>query len=342
MEYTTLGNTGMKVSRLCLGCMSFGSKDWLEEGSDWILEEDDALPIIERALDLGINFFDTANEYSLGESERILGTALDGRRDESVVATKVYMPMREDDPNSGGLSRKAIEQELDASLDRLGMDTIDLYQTHRWDDTTPIDVTLGALDDAVRRGKVRYLGASSTRAYQFAEALHTSDRQHLERFVTMQNHYNLVYREEEREMLPLCDRQGIGVIPYSPLARGYLTRPADEFETTTRGQTTARMFADALGYEQGSGREINERVHELAAEKDVTMAQIALAWLLHKDWVDAPIVGTTSIEHLEAAVAALDISLSESDLTYLEEPYEPLSAKGSVLEPSDPELDLDL
>ncbi len=209
MEYTTLGDTGMEVSRLCLGCMSFGSSDWRE----WVLDEAESHEIIDRAIDLGINFFDTANVYSNGESERVLGSALEGRRDEAVVATKGYFQMNEDDPNSGGLSRKAIEQELENSLERLGMDTIDLYQIHRWDYDTPIETTLSALDDAVRRGTVRYVGASSMWAHQFADALHASERLGLERFVTMQNHYNLVYREEEREMLPLCQKEGIGMIP---------------------------------------------------------------------------------------------------------------------------------
>jgi aryl-alcohol dehydrogenase-like predicted oxidoreductase len=322
MEYTTLGDTGMEVSRICLGCMSFGTSDWRE----WVLDEEASHEIIERAIDLGINFFDTANMYSGGESERVLGDALDGRRDEMVVATKGYFQMDDDDPNSGGLSRKAIEQELDASLDRLGMDTVDLYQTHRWDDDTPIGVTMQALDDAVRRGKVRYLGASSMWAHQFADALHTADELGTDRFATMQDHYNLVYREEEREMLPLCEREGIGVIPWSPLARGYLTRPHEDIDATTRGETEEHMYDHP--YREGGGKEINERVQELAAEKGVTMAQIALSWLLHKDWVDAPIVGTTSVEHLEDAVEALDIDLSASDLAYLEEPYEPVPVSG--------------
>jgi 1-deoxyxylulose-5-phosphate synthase len=323
MEYTTLGSTGMRVSRLCLGCMSFGDPDWRE----WVLEEDASREIIERAIDLGINFFDTANMYSRGESERILGNALSGYdRDWPVVATKVYNPMDDGNPNARGLSRKAIEQELENSLDRLGMETIDLYQTHRWDDETPIEETLCALDDAVRRGQVRYVGGSSMWAHQFAEALHTSDSLNLDRFVTMQNHYNLVYREEEREMLPLCAKEGIGVMPWSPLARGYLARSAEEIDATTRGETEEHMYAHP--YREGGGREINARVEELAEENGVTMAQIALSWLLHKDWVDAPIVGTTSVEHLEQAVEALEISLSDSDIEYLEEPYEPVRVSG--------------
>ena len=323
MEYTTLGSTGMEVSRLCLGCMSFGDPDWRE----WVLEEEESEEIIDRAIDLGINFFDTANMYSLGESERILGNALEGYdRDWPVVATKAYMEMDEDNPNASGLSRKAIEQELQNSLDRLGMDTVDLYQIHRWDYDTPIEETMRALDDAVRREQVRYVGASSMWAHQFAESLHASDRLGLERFVTMQDHYNLVYREEEREMLPLCEKEGIGVIPWSPLARGYLARPAEEINATARGESGEKLYEHP--YRDGGGREINERVEELAEENGMTMAQISLAWLLHKDWVDAPIIGTTSIEHLEQAVNALDISLSDSDIEYLEAPYEPVPVSG--------------
>jgi aryl-alcohol dehydrogenase-like predicted oxidoreductase len=322
MEYTTLGGTGMEVSRICLGCMSFGTSEW----RDWVLDPEESYPIIERALDLGINFFDTANMYSNGESERVLGEALAGHREKAVVATKCYFQMDDDNPHSGGLSRKAIEQELDASLDRLDMETVDLYQTHRWDEQTPIEETLRALDDAVRRGQARSVGTSSMWAHQFAVALHTSDQFDLERFATMQNHYNLLYREEEREMLPLCQKETVGVIPWSPLARGYLTRPHEAFDATTRGQSDS--YAREHPYFEGNGREVNERVQELADEKDATMAQIALSWLLHKEWVDAPIVGTTSIEHLEEAVAALDISLSDSDIEWLEAPYEPVPVSG--------------
>jgi aryl-alcohol dehydrogenase-like predicted oxidoreductase len=322
MEYTTLGDTGMEVSRICLGCMSFGTSSW----RDWVLDEEEGIELVDRAIELGINFFDTANMYSMGESERVLGTALEGRRDENVVATKVYFQMDEDDPNSGGLSRKAIEQEVANSLDRLGMDTVDLLQTHRWDYETPVEQTMRALDDVVRRGQARSLGASSMWAHQFAEALHTSDRLGLDRFLTMQNHYNLLYREEEREMLPLCAKEDVAVMPWSPLARGYLARPHEEFEATTRGATDD--YARQHPYFESGGREINERVGELAAEKDVKMAQIALSWLLHKEWVDAPIVGTTSVEHLEDAVEALDISLSDSDIEWLEEPYQPVRVSG--------------
>jgi aryl-alcohol dehydrogenase-like predicted oxidoreductase len=322
MEYTTLGGTGMEVSRICLGCMSFGTSSW----RDWVLDEEAGLELVDRAIDLGINFFDTANLYSLGESERVLGKALEGRREENVVATKVYFQMDDENPNSGGLSRKAIEQEVDNCLDRLGMETIDLLQTHRWDDDTPIETTMRALDDVVRRGKARYLGASSMWAHQFAEALHTAERLGLDRYATMQNHYSLLYREEEREMLPLCEKENVGVIPWSPLARGYLTRPHDEFDATVRGETDD--LARGHPYFEGGGTDVNERVQELAAEKDVKMAQIALSWVLHKEWVDAPIVGTTSIEHLEDAVEALDISLSDSDVEWLEEPYQPVRVSG--------------
>jgi len=328
MEYTTLGETGMTVSRICLGCMSFGSSEWRE----WVLDEEESRPIIERAIDLGINFFDTANMYSYGESERVLGNALEKYdRDEMIVATKGYNAASADPhPNETGLSRKAIEQELENSLDRLGMETVDLYQTHRWDYETPIEETLRALDDAVRRNKTRYVGTSSQWAYQFADALRTSERLGRERFVSMQNHYNLVYREEEREMLPLCEREGVGVIPWSPLARGYLTRPHEEFLETTRGEymDNSRLAERIATYRANGGDTINERVEELATENGVTMAQISLAWLLHQDVVDAPIVGTTSVEHLEDAVEALDIDLSESDLEYVEEPYSPVEING--------------
>jgi aryl-alcohol dehydrogenase-like predicted oxidoreductase len=323
MEYTTLGDTGVTVSRVCLGCMSFGSSDWRE----WVLDPEEGRELVERAIELGVNFFDTANVYSTGESERVLGDVLaEYDRDEQVVATKVYGEMDPEDPNSGGLSRKAIEQELAASLDRLGMDTVDLYQIHRWDDDTPIEETLRTLDDAVRRGQVRYLGASSMWAHQFAAALRASESLGLERFATMQNHYNLLYREEEREMLPLCAREGVGVVPWSPLARGALARPHESFETTTRARTDE--YGRDLPYFAGGGREVNARVEELAAETGVTMAQVALAWLFSKDVVDAPIVGTTSVEHLEEAVEALSVELSDSDVAWLEEPYEPVPVAG--------------
>ena len=323
MEYTTLGDTGTTVSKICLGCMSFGDTDWRE----WVLDAEAGQELVDRAIELGVNFFDTANMYSNGGSERVLGDALaEYDRDEFVVASKVYFQMDDDDPNSGGLSRKAIEQELDNSLDRLGMDTLDLLQIHRWDYETPIERTMKTLDDAVRRGKTRYLGASSMWAHQFAEAQHLAARDGLTPFSTMQNHYNLLYREEEREMLPLCDKQDIGVIPWSPLARGRLARPHEEAQATTRGETDD--YALEHPYFEGGGRKINKRVAELADEKGVKMAQIGLAWLFEKDNVDAPIIGTTSIEHLEDAVEALEIDLSTSEMEYLEEPYQPVRVSG--------------
>ena len=320
MEYTTLGSTGTTVSRLCLGCMSFGS------GHDWMLDAEEGRELVERAIDLGINFFDTANVYSDGESEEILGDVLaEYDRDEQVVATKVRFPGASEHPNAAGLSRKTIEQELDNSLERLGMDAVDLYQIHRWDYDTPIEETLRALDDAVRRGKTRYVGASSMWAHQFADALHTSDRLGLERFATMQNLYNLAYREEEREMLPLCEKEGVGVMPWSPMAAGYLTRPYEAEDATARGEHEAEV---GRPYREGGGEDVNARVEELAAEKGVKMAQIALSWVLHKDVVTAPIVGTSSVAHLEDAVEALDIDLSDSDVAWLEEPYEPVRVSG--------------
>jgi aryl-alcohol dehydrogenase-like predicted oxidoreductase len=323
MEYTTLGETGTKVSKICLGCMSFGDTDWRE----WVLDAEEGKELVDRAIELGVNFFDTANIYSHGGSERVLGDAISHYdRDKFVVASKVNFQMDEDNPNSGGLSRKAIEQELDNSLDRLGMDTLDLLQIHRWDYDTPIERTMRTLDDAVDRGKTRYLGASSMWAHQFAEAQHVADREGLAPFSTMQNHYNLLYREEEREMLPLCEKQDVGVIPWSPLARGWLARPHGESRSTTRGETDD--YAHQHPYLEGGGREVNERVQELADEKGVSMAQIALAWQFHKEWVTTPILGISSVDHLEAAVEALEIDLSESDIEYLEDPYEPVPISG--------------
>jgi len=326
MEYTTLGRTGLTVSRICLGCMSFGTSDWRE----WVLDEEEGRELVERAIDLGINFFDTANIYSMGESERILGDVLaEYDRDSQVVATKTHprlTPESYPSGEGGGLSRKAIEQDIRHSLDRLGMDAVDLYQIHRSDDDTPIETTLRALDDAIRRNQTRYVGASSMWTYQFADALHTSDRLGLERFATMQNHYNLLYREEEREMVPFCETAGIGTLPWSPLARGYLTRPHDQVEATTRGATDE--LAMDHPYFEGNGRTVNERVAELADRKGVSMAQIALAWVLEKEWVDAPIVGTTSIEHLEEAVGAVELDLDDSEVEWLEAPYEPVRVSG--------------
>jgi aryl-alcohol dehydrogenase-like predicted oxidoreductase len=323
MEYTTLGNTGAKVSRIGVGCNSFG------DGAAWMLDEDESREIIDRAVELGVTFFDNANSYSDGTSERILGSALgEYDRDRLFVATKVFFPLDPDDPNSGGLSRKAIDRQLSASLDRLDMDAVDLYQIHRWDEETPIERTLRTLDDAVRRGAVRYVGASSMWAHQLAEALHVSETRNLTSFATMQNHYNLAYREEEREVLPLCRREGLGVIPWGPLARGFLARPHDADARTVRAESDALVSERGAVYRDGGGEEINERVADLADEKGVTMAQLSLAWLLHKDGVDAPIVGVTSVDHLEQAVAAVDVSLSDADLEYLEAPYRPVPVVG--------------
>jgi aryl-alcohol dehydrogenase (NADP+) len=320
MQYANLGQTGLKVSRICLGCMSFGSKKWRE----WVIEEHESRPIIQKALDLGINFFDTANMYSLGVSEEILGRALKdfAKRDEVVIATKVYFPMKEF-PNQGGLSRKHIFSEIDASLRRLQTDYVDLYQIHRWDYSTPIEETLEALNDLVRMGKVRYVGASSMFAWQFAKALYLADLHGWTRFVSMQNHYNLVYREEEREMLPLCREEGVGVIPWSPLARGLLagTRDRKGSGETLRAKTDD--YAKKLYFAQDDEFEIVDRVMELAKRKGVKPTQVALAWLLHQPGITAPILGIRKVQHLEEVVEALNIKLSEEEQNYLEEPYKP-------------------
>jgi len=317
MEYTTLGSTGMSVSKICLGCMSFGT------GESWMLDGPEAEELIERAIDLGVNFFDTANVYSNGESERILGDVLsEYDRDEQVVATKVRFSYGDAHHNAEGLSRKTIEQELEHSLDRLGMDTIDLYQTHRVDPDTPIETTLRALNDVISRGKVRHVGTSSMWAHQLAERLHTAERLDLPRFETMQNHYHPAYREDERDLLPICKKNDMGVIPWGPLGQGFLARPFEDLEATERGDPE-NYHNPTASYVEGGGEEINERVQELAAEKDVTMAQIALAWQFETEYVTAPIVGTTSIEHLEEAVEALEIDLTDSEMDYLEDPYEP-------------------
>jgi 1-deoxyxylulose-5-phosphate synthase len=318
MDYVNLGRTGLKVSRICLGCMSYGSPQW----RDWVLGEEDGRPMIRRAVEMGINFFDTADMYSRGVSEEVLGRALADftRREEVVVATKVFFPMS-DGPNDRGLSRKHITESIDASLSRLKMDYVDLYQIHRWDATTPIEETLSTLNDLVRAGKVRYLGASSMYAWQFAKALYLADLHGWTRFSSMQNHYNLVYREEEREMLPLCRAEGIGVIPWSPLARGFLAgRRRRGEEDTRRGKVD--KFAHDLYY-QPEDFEVVDRLVALAERKGVKPAQIALAWLLHQPGLTAPIVGATRMEHLEDAVAALEIRLDEEERKDLEMPYRP-------------------
>ncbi|MCP3934674.1 MAG: aldo/keto reductase [Actinomycetia bacterium] len=318
MRYTRLGNSGLDVSRVCLGCMGFG-----EESPglvDWSLGEEESRPLIARALELGINFFDTANGYSIGSSEEIVGRALTdmANRDEVVIATKVYFPMRGRRPNSLGLSRKAIMQELDNSLRRLGTDYIDLYQIHRWDERTPIEETMAALHDAVTAGKVRYLGASSMWAWQFAKAQHVSEMNGRTKFISMQNQYSLLQREEEREMLPLCADQGVGTIPWSPLARGLLTRPWGT--ETTRSENDARGMSR---FEGSKNKEIVDRVGEVAEARGVPMAQVALAWVLANPVVAAPIAGVTKMQHIEDAVAAVDLDLSDDEKAALEEPYTP-------------------
>jgi aryl-alcohol dehydrogenase-like predicted oxidoreductase len=319
VEYTRLGKTGLKVSRICLGTMTYGSSKW----RDWVLDEEAARPFIQRALELGINFFDTADMYSQGESEKVVGRALKdfARREEVVIATKVYNPMG-DKPNRSGLSRKYIMHAIDDSLRRLGTDYVDLYQIHRWDKETPIEETLEALHDLVKSGKVRYIGASSMWAWQFAQALYVADLHGWSRFVSMQNHYNLVYREEEREMLPLCRDQGIGVIPWSPLARGFLAgnRTRDKSGETTRSKSDS--YAHQLYY-LDTDFAVADRVVELANRRSVRPAQVALAWMLHQPGITAPIIGASKPHHLEDAVAALDIRLSEEERRYLEEPYQP-------------------
>jgi aryl-alcohol dehydrogenase-like predicted oxidoreductase len=318
MEITNLGRTGLKVSRICLGCMSYGTPQWRE----WVLPEEASRPFIQRALELGINYFDTADMYSLGASEEVLGRALRdfAKREEVVIATKVYFPMS-DRPDDRGLSRKRIMASIDASLRRLGTDYVDLYQIHRWDAETPIEETLSALNDLVRMGKVRYLGASSMYAWQFSKALYLADRHGWERFVSMQNHYNLVYREEEREMLPLCRAEGVGVVPWSPLARGLLSgsRKRGGGAETTR----ARSDAYAQMYDRPEDFDVAERVVEVAGRHGVPPARIALAWLLAQPGVTAPIVGATKMQHLEDAVASLDVRLTDEDRKALEEPYRP-------------------
>jgi len=321
MRYAKLGKTGLEVSVITLGCMSFGEPGG--RGRPWTLDEAACRDIVRQALDAGINFFDTANVYSRGRSEEITGQALRDfvSRDEVVLATKVFMPMRPG-PNSAGLSRKAIFAELEASLRRLQTDYIDLYQIHRWDYGTPIEETLEALHDAVKSGKIRYIGASSMHAWQFTRALYLADLHGWTRFVSMQNHYNLIYREEEREMLPLCADQGIGVIPWSPLARGKLTRPWDEM--TTRKETDD--FGRTLYRDED--RSVVDRVLELAAKRDLSPAQVALAWLLRNPVVTSPIVGVTRPSHLSDAIAAVDVELDPDEAAYLEEPYVPHAVAG--------------
>lgn len=326
MKYMNLGRSGLQVSRICLGCMSFGSKKWRE----WVIEEEESRPIIKKALELGINFFDTANMYSVGVSEEITGRALKdfARRDEIVLATKVYFPMSEL-PNQGGLSRKHIFEALEASLKRLGTDYVDLYQIHRWDYNTPIEETMQALNDLVRAGKVRYIGASSMFAWQMAKALYTAKNRGWANFISMQNHYNLVYREEEREMLPLCQEEGVGVIPWSPLARGFLSgnRTKDGHTKTLRGEKDD--FSTKL-YNLPTDFSIAERLAEVAASKEVTASQLALAWLLSKPTVVSPIIGTSKTSQLEDAIKSLEVTVSQEEQKALEELYEPHKILGHV------------
>ena len=314
MEYVNLGRSGLRVSRICLGCWSYGNS------AEWMLEADRARAIIEKAIDLGVTFFDTANSYSRGRSEEILGEIVRKGRNDSVVATKVFFPMS-DQPNDRGLSRLHIMRQIEGSLKRLGVDCVDLYQIHRWDYETPIEETLRTLDHLVRMGKTRYIGASSMYAWQFSKALWTSDRLGLTRFISMQNHYNLCYREEEREMIPLCRDQGIGLIPWSPLARGFLTGKY------TRGgiPVSARYRTDpnlAERFFKPEDFDVLEEVVRVAKEKDAAPSQIALAWLLHKGVV-APIVGATNVRHIEEAVEALNMRLGPDDIRQLEAPYKP-------------------
>jgi aryl-alcohol dehydrogenase-like predicted oxidoreductase len=321
VEYLKLGATGLEVSRICLGCMSYGAKD--RGTHPWVLEEEDSRPFLRQALDAGINFFDTANVYSDGTSEEIVGRALKdfAARDDIVLATKVHGRMRPG-ANGGGLSRKAILTEIDHSLRRLGTDYVDLYQIHRFDPTTPVEETMEALHDVVKAGKARYIGASSMYAWQFAKMQHAAERHGWTRFVSMQNHYNLLYREEEREMLPLCADQGVGVIPWSPLARGRLTRPWD----TVSARSETDEFGKSL-YQEGD-RRIVDAVAEVAAERGVSPARIALAWLLRQPAVTSPIVGATKARHLEDAVAAVDVVLSDDEAKRLEEHYTPRGIAG--------------
>ena len=320
MQYVNLGNTGLKVSRICLGMMTYGSKKWRQ----WVLEETESRPFIQRAWDAGINFFDTADVYSNGASEEILGRAVREigiARQRVVIATKLNGPMGES-PNERGLSRKHIRHAIDQSLRRLNMDYVDLYQIHRFDKDTPIEETIDGLHDVVKAGKALYVGASSMNAWQFADYLHTARRLGKSRFVSMQNHYNLIYREEEREMMPLCRHEGIAVIPWSPLARGFLAgnRSAAEKGQTLRAKTDE--FAHKLYYQQADFNVV-DRITEIAGKRGVSNAQIALAWLLHQPGVTSPIVGASKAQHLEEAIAAVNLKLSDEELAALAEPYRP-------------------
>jgi 1-deoxyxylulose-5-phosphate synthase len=327
MQYTQLGRSGVTVSRICLGCMSYGSPAW----RPWVLEESAARPFFRRALEAGINFFDTADMYSNGASEEVTGRALRelANRDEIVVATKVFFPLTQG-PNAGGLSRKHIVQACEASLRRLGLDAIDLYQIHRFDRNVPIEETLAALDHLVQSGKIRYIGASSGYAWEMARALSASERNGWARFVSMQNHYNLMYREEEREMMPLCRHEGVAVIPWSPLARGLLARPRPA-DAQIKSGGTARAGSDAYStrlYDTAADWDVVNAVERVARHRGVTMAEVALAWLLSRPGVTAPIVGATKPEHLEDALRAVDLQLAGEEIAALEAPYRPHEVRG--------------
>jgi 1-deoxyxylulose-5-phosphate synthase len=327
MQYGNLGQSGLQVSRVCLGCMSFGGTG--DGPWSWTLDEEASRPIFRRALEGGVNFFDTANVYSAGASEEILGKFLKEfvSRDEAVVATKVYAPVGKRGPNLQGLSRKAIFQSIDASLSRLGLDYVDLYQIHRWDDSTPIEETMEALHDLVKAGKTRYIGASTMYAWQFAKALGVAEKNHWTRFVSMQNFVNLMYREEEREMLPLCKAEGIGVIPWSPLARGRLARP---WQSTTNRSEKDVFGKKIYGSTTEADHAIVDKVAEVAKKRGVPMAQVALAWVLQKSEVTSPIVGATKPEHLRDAVASLELKLSAEEVSELEAPYVPHAVAGFI------------
>jgi len=328
MEYVNLGKTGLKVSRISLGCMSYGVP--VQGTHAWTLDEEKSRPFFKRALELGINFFDTSNSYSAGSSEEITGRALRdlAKRDEVVIATKVYFPSRKD-PNGRGLSRKAILTDIDASLRRLGTDFVDLYQIHRWDYSSPIEETLEVLHDLVKAGKVRYLGASSMFAWQFCTALHLADQHGWTRFVSMQNHYNLLYREEEREMMGLCRAEGIGVLPWSPLARGRLAREW-QTEPGTERATTDQYTRSLYGKTEEADRRVVEQLGVIAADRRIPRAQVALAWLLEQPGVTAPIVGATRMHHLEDAVASVSVKLTPEEVATLQAPYVPHAVAGHI------------
>jgi len=330
MKYVRLGNSGLKVSKICLGCMSFGSSEWRE----WVLNEPESKPFIKRALELGINFFDTADVYSLGKSEEVLGNALKefapGKRNELVIASKVCLPMNET-PNGSGLSRKHIMESVDESLRRLGTDYLDIYQFHRWDPETPLEETIDTFHDLIRAGKIRYVGGSSCYAWQFSKAVHLAKERGFN-FISMQNHYNMIYREEEREMIPFCNSEGIGLIPWSPLARGVLSGKWKRTDVSIEGETIRSQTDSLIKSRYNATREndfdVIERVVELANKKKVSPSQLSLAWLMNKPGVSAPIIGATKMSHLEEAVEAVSIEITAEEMKYLEELYKPHPISG--------------